>query len=76
MGGFLGSILTWILGLFLKRPPPPSRVEVQTDRAATAETKLAQQTEDARTSAAVAKAVTDAPKDIAGAAAKLRRGQF
>lgn len=76
MGGFLGSILGWLLGFFFKRTPPPSRVEVQADRAATAETKLAQQSEDARVNAAVAKAVTNAPKDVKGTAAKLRKGQF
>lgn len=43
MGAFFGSIVSWLLGFIFKKPPPASRLEVQTDRAAVAETKLTQQ---------------------------------
>jgi hypothetical protein len=76
MGAFFGAIFSWLLGLIFKRPSPPSRVEVQTDRAARAEVQRDQQAMEARAQADIAKAVTDAPKDVAGTAAKLRKGTF
>jgi hypothetical protein len=41
VGAFFGAIVNWLLSRLLGRAPAPSRVEVQTDRAAVAETKLA-----------------------------------
>lgn len=76
MGGFLASVLEWLAGLFLKRPPPPSRVEIQAADAASAKAQLAQQTESAAAETRIAQAVATAPKDAAGVEASLRKGAF
>lgn len=76
MGGFFGSLLTWFLDLLRGKTPAASRVEVQADRAAVAETKLATESQTASVQSAIAQAVTEAPKDQAGVVKALRDGEF
>lgn len=76
MGAFFGAIVSWLLSRLFGKAPAPSRVEVVGREAATAETQLTEQTQAASAQAAVAKAVVEAPKDVAGTEASLRKGEF
>lgn len=77
--GWLIDLITRLVAMLFHRPaptPPQSRVEIDTERAAVAETKLATVTQSAKAEASIAQAVTDAPKDVQGVVEELRKGEF
>lgn len=76
MGAFFGAIVSWLLSRLFGKTPAPSQEVVQASKAAVAETKLSTEAQAAAVQSAVAQAVTDAPKDVAGTEQALRGGTF
>ena len=73
---WLASLFSWLLSRLFGKTPALSQEARQADRAAVAETKLSEANSSLRTEAAIAQAVTSAPKDTAGVIDALDKGTF